>query len=98
MPIAPHLIGPLQQLMDGKAKLAPLISSVRGHPVNIHNWRSRVWNPAVKAACLDIEYGSAFGRMRSTTPIAPAIIAATPRSHRCILPMIAHVSTLDENA
>ena len=60
MPIAPHLIGHLQQLMGGKAKLAPLISSVRGHPVNIHHWRSRVWNPTVKATCLDTEYGPAL--------------------------------------
>ncbi len=76
VPIAPHLIGHLQQLMEGKTKLAPLISSVRGHPVNIHNWRSRVWNPAVKAACLDIEYGPALSPKALRHTAASMAIAA----------------------
>ena len=76
VPIAPHLIGHLQQLMVGKTKLAPLISSVRGHPVNIHNWRSRVWNPAVKAACLDIEYGPALSPKALRHTAASMAIAA----------------------
>ena len=76
VPIAPHLIGHLQQLVVGKTKLAPLISSVRDHPVNIHNWRSRVRNPAVKAACLDIEYGPALSPKTLRHTAASMAIAA----------------------
>jgi len=55
VPIAPHLLDDLAQLMQGKEASAPLLESVRGHFINIHNWRGRVWNTAVDSAGLDRE-------------------------------------------
>jgi len=52
VPIAPHLLDDLAALSVGKAATDPLVDTVRGQFINIHNWRSRVWNPAVRAARL----------------------------------------------
>lgn len=52
VPIAPHLVPELEQLIEGKPVDAPLVDSGRGQFVNIHNWRGRVWNKAVEAAGL----------------------------------------------
>lgn len=60
VPIAPHLIDHLRQLTADRPASAPLVSSLRGQPVNIHNWRSRVWNGAVRNAGLEETYGSAL--------------------------------------
>lgn len=52
VPIAPHLIGDLDALIEGKTAESPLLETVRGHFINIHNWRSRVWKPALASAGL----------------------------------------------
>jgi integrase len=39
-------------LSSGKSDHDPLVDSARGQFVNMHNWRSRVWNKAVFAAQL----------------------------------------------
>jgi integrase len=50
VPIAPHLISDLRTLSEGKESPLPLLETTRGHYINIHNWRSRVWKPALAAA------------------------------------------------
>lgn len=52
VPIAPHLVPELEQLVEGKPATAPLVDSARGQFINIHNWRGRVWAKAVEAAGL----------------------------------------------
>jgi integrase len=52
VPIAPHLVEDLAELSAGKSAIDPLIDTARGQFVNIHNWRSRIWNPTVRAARL----------------------------------------------
>lgn len=52
VPIAPHIIEDLANLSEGKSADAPLVDSIRGGFVNIHNWRGRVWNKAVAEAGL----------------------------------------------
>jgi integrase len=52
VPIAPHLVDPLLELTRGRDREAPLVTAIRGSVINTHNWRYRVWNPAVKAAAL----------------------------------------------
>lgn len=52
VPIAPHLLGDLSELVAGKGPSAPLLETARGHHINIHNWRNRVWKPALAAADL----------------------------------------------
>ena len=52
VPIAPHLVPPLERLIEGKPAAAPLVDSARGQFINIHNWRGRVWSKAVEAAGL----------------------------------------------
>ena len=55
VPIAPHLLDDLSELMQGKEDAAPLLQSARGNFINIHNWRGRVWNKAVVSAGFDRE-------------------------------------------
>lgn len=52
VPIAPHIIDDLAAVSSGKSGVDPLVDSARGQFVNIHNWRSRVWNKAIAAAQL----------------------------------------------
>jgi integrase len=52
VPIAPHIVDELSAASDGRASTDPLIPSARGQYINVHNWRSRVWNRAVSAAGL----------------------------------------------
>ena len=52
VPIAPHLLGDLHALCEGKDSHLPLLQTARGHYINIHNWRSRVWKPALAVAGL----------------------------------------------
>jgi len=53
VPIAPHIAESLARLTEGKSPDAPLLQSARGHYINIHNWRGRVWNPALNIAGLE---------------------------------------------
>ena len=52
VPIAPHLLPELKQLIEGRPAAVPLVDSARGQFINIHNWRGRVWSKAVEAAGL----------------------------------------------
>ena len=52
VPIAPHIVEDLAALIAGKSADAPLVDSVRGGFINIHNWRGRVRDKAVAAAGL----------------------------------------------
>ncbi len=52
VPIATHILEDLKAISAGKTADAPLIDSVRGGFINIHNWRGRVWIRAVDAAGL----------------------------------------------
>lgn len=53
VPIAPHVLTVLTVLTEGRAPDDPLVTSTLGKPVNVHNWRSRVWSTAVTASGLD---------------------------------------------
>jgi integrase len=53
VPIAPHILPVLTVLTEGRAATDALVTSTRGNPVNMANWRRRVMTPAVKAAGLD---------------------------------------------
>jgi integrase len=52
VPIVPHLLEPLNELLQSKSSSDPLIDSTRGQTINLQNWQSRLWNHAVAGADL----------------------------------------------
>lgn len=53
VPIAPHVVEHLRVITEGRPQDAPLIDTIRGNYVNLHNWRNRVWTKAVRGAGLE---------------------------------------------
>jgi integrase len=53
VPIAPHLIEPLRELIGERVATDFLVTSVQGSQISLHNWRSRVWPKALAASKLD---------------------------------------------
>lgn len=53
VPIAPHVLEHLRVITEGRPQDAPLIDTIRGNYVNLHNWRNRVWTRAVRTAGLE---------------------------------------------
>ena len=52
VPIAPHLIRPLEEVTRSRPATVSLVRSQRGLMSDAHNWRYRVWNPSVRLAAL----------------------------------------------
>lgn len=90
VPIPPHLHEDLTALMKSKQANAPLFTSKNGDPLNLSNWRNRVWRKATEAA--DVPAGLTPKGLRHT---AASLAIASGADVLLVQRMLGHANAVE---